>query len=121
MKVIDHYYSYRTYSGCLEGVPSVESVYSGIKLKAKAMWGVRATHIIEPALKKIRANMAHHIEEIEMLPEWTHIAWVNGPEKDPENHGSELVLIWFSDDPSFNVNDIVESVDWSAHAEDFQY
>jgi hypothetical protein len=121
MKTIDHLYSYKTYSGCLEGLPDPEHVYDGIRKQIEKLWGSREIHFIPPATKTIQMNMAWHIEQKEMLPRWTHIIWATGPEQDPENHGSELVIVWFTDTPIFNANDIVESVDWKNLAKDFQY
>lgn len=83
------------------------------------MWGDRAVHIIEPEIKIIPEK--HHFGPYDVLPEWTHIVWAHGPEKDPENHGSELVIVWFTKDPIAKADDIVNQIDWATHAEDFQY
>lgn len=100
-------YSYRTYGGCLEGAPSRAQMIEKAKREATDLWGTRATFIIDPP------NQKH-------LPGWTHMVWANGPEKDPENHGSELVVIWWSEfEP--DTKRVLDAVDWEKHAEDFQY
>ncbi len=119
MKTIDHYYSYRTYSGCLEGYPEPESVYSSIKKEVKKLWGDRTIHIVEPELKIIPKS--HHFGPYSVLPSWTHIAWVNGPAKDRENDGSHLVVVWFTQEPLFNAQESIDKIDWDKYAEDFQY
>ncbi len=119
MKTIDHYYSYRTYSGCLEGYPPLDLAYKSIRSQVKKLWGDRPVHIIEPEIKVIPKN--GHFGPHNVLPSWTHIVWANGPEKDPENHGSQLVVVWFSNEPIAKAENVLEQVDWAAHAEDFQY
>jgi len=119
MKTIDHLYSYRTYSGSLEGYPELDDMYDSIKKKIKKMWGDRAIHIVEPEIRIIPKD--HHFGPYNVLPKWTHIAWAHGPEKDPENHGSELVVVWFTEEPLTNINSILDKVDWDKYAEDFQY
>ncbi len=119
MKTIDHFYSYRTYSGCLEGYPPLDSVYNSIRNRIKKLWGDRPVHIIEPEIKIIPKQ--HHFGPYDVLPQWTHIVWAHGPEKDPENHGSHLVIVWFTNEAIVMVDDILDQVDWQAHAEDFQY
>ena len=120
MKSISHFYSYRTYSGCLEGVPPLESTYNSIRNQAKKLWGMAIPiYIMEPIIQVIPKK--HHFGPYEMLPAWTHMVWADGSAKDSENHGSHLVIVWFSEEPIVSVSDIVDKVDWAAHAEDFQY
>lgn len=118
MKTIDSFYSYRTYAGNLEGAPAIEVMYRAIEHNVEKMWGDRSLHIIKPVIRKIKGRL----QEYEMLPSWTHIAWVKGPEMDPENHGSELVVVWFSDESCFNgYDDIISKVEWEKYAKDFSY
>ncbi len=105
---IDASYSQRTYLGSLEGVPTSSVMIESAKKQAKKMWGERATFVIEPTVK------GKH------LPRWVHMVWATGPEKDPENHGSELVVIWWSE-MSPDTNRVLDAVDWEKHAKDFQY
>lgn len=105
---IDASYSYHTYLGCLEGAPPAQHCIDHAKKKAKELWGERATFVIEPTVKG------------KMLPTWTHMVWAHGPEKNPENHGSELVIIWWSE-MSPDTDRVLQAVDWEKHAKDFQY
>jgi hypothetical protein len=105
---LDASYSYRTYLGCLEGAPSRKQVIEKAKREAKDLWGERATFVIEPK------------ESGKHMPTWTHMVWATGPAKDNENHGSELVVIWWSE-MSPDTNRVLDAVDWEKHAKDFQY
>jgi hypothetical protein len=106
--MIDASYSYRTYGGCLEGAPSVAVMMTAAKNRAEELWGKRASLVIDPTIKG------------KMLPPWTHMIWAHGPEKDPDNHGSELVIIWWSEMQP-DTDRVLQAVDWEKHASDFQY
>ena len=109
MKYIDHFYSYATYSGSLEGPPTVEQMYKSARRQAEKLWGDRSLLIIEPPIKPGK-----------MLPKWTHMAWVTGPPMDKEADGSHLIVVWFSEESCFNnYEDVIGAVDWNKHAEDF--
>ncbi len=118
MKYIDHFYSFRTYSGSLEGPPVLSSMYKTIRAKAERLWGERAILLIEPPTKKIKGGF----RDYEMLPEWCHMAWVTGPAIKEEfgADGSQLIVIWFSNESCFNnYEDVIAGVDWDKHAENF--
>lgn len=105
---IDASYSQRTYLGSLEGAPPTQVMIDHAKKQAKDMWGERATFVIDPPIKD------------KHLPGWVHMVWATGPEKDPENHGSELVVIWWSE-MTPDTNRVLDAVDWEKYAKDFQY
>lgn len=105
---LDASYGYRTYAGCLEGIPSANSVIEEAKRTAKDMWGNRATFVIDPTIKGKR------------LPGWTYMIWAHGPAKDSEMDGSELVVIWWSE-MSPDTNRVLDAVDWEKYAKDFQH
>jgi hypothetical protein len=118
MKYIDHFYSYKTYAGSLEGSATSTVIYNSIRRRAEQLWDMRATHIVEPTLKQIKGS----IRDYEVFPQWTHMAWVNGPpiSKSEGVDGSSLVIVWFSEESCFNgYDDVVNGVDWNKHAEDY--
>jgi hypothetical protein len=99
-------YSYRTYSGWLEGNPSYKTLVAGAKQRVKNMWGDRAIFVVESLNKNKK------------LPEWTHIVWANGPAQDSEKDGSELVIIFFSE-MSPDTDRVLQVIDWEKHATDY--
>lgn len=120
MKTVDHFYSYRTYSGCMEGYPSLASAYDSVRSQAKRLWGPRPVYILEPIIKLIPKE--HGFGPYEVLPDWVHMVWVSSfASIKGDSDGSELVIVWFSSEPIVNVSDIVDKVDWKAHAKDFEY
>src|ERR1700722_3769215 len=96
---IDASYSSRTYLGVLTGRPSVQHSIDQAKRQAKELWGERPTLVIDPTIKGKR------------LPEWVHMVWARGPEKDPDNHGSHLVIIWWSEMQP-DTDRVLAAVDW---------
>lgn len=104
---LDASYSYRTYAGSLEGAPSVTVMIESAKQWAEKLWGKRTTLIIDPTIKG------------RYLPRWTHMVWAKGPEKDSENDGSELIVVWWSE-LSPDTDRVLQAVDWEKHATDFQ-
>jgi hypothetical protein len=105
---VDASYSYRTYLGSLEGAPSVAVMIESAKQQVKKLWGERTIFLIDPIVKG------------KFLPRWTHILWATGPAKDEEMHGSELVILWYSELPP-ETDRVLSAVDWEKHAKDFQY
>ncbi len=104
---IDASYSYKTYLGCLEGIPSANSCIKEAKDRAKELWGERATLVLEPPVKG------------KMLPKWCHMIWATGPAADADNDGSELVVIWWSEfEP--DTKRVLDAIDWEKNAKDFQ-
>ena len=105
---IDSSYSYKTYGGSLEGSPSPKSRIESARQNAEDLWGVRPTYLIEPGIKNGR------------VPVWTHMIWAQGPSLNEEMHGSELVVIWFSE-MSPDTDRVLSVIDWTKHAKDFEY
>ena len=106
---IDASYSYRTYSGSLEGAsPSVTVMIESAKQEAEKLWGTRTTLVINPGVKGSR------------LPSWTHMIEAHGPPKNEDMHGSELIIIWWSEMQP-DTDRVLQAVDWEKHASDFQY
>jgi hypothetical protein len=90
MITIDSIHSTKTYGGCLEGVPSIDSLIESAKRKAVKLFGERAFYVIEPTL------------ENGSLPPWQHIVWltsheaVNVEDGEEKADGSELVIIYYN-------------------------
>jgi len=55
----------------------------------------------------------------ERLPDWQFIAWLDGPAKDQDFCGSQLIVIWWADESAFVLPPEVLGIDWNAHAEDY--
>lgn len=105
---IDASYSSRTYIGVLEGLPSANKIIEKYKEQAKELWGERATLVMDPPIKNKR------------LPSWVHMIWATGPAIDDEDHGTELVIIWFSEfEP--DTKRVLDAIDWEKNAKGFQY
>jgi hypothetical protein len=105
---IDASYSYRTYLGCLEGIPSPQACKDMALREANKMWGERATFLIEPDIKG------------DHMPKWTHMVWTSGPAKDKENNdGSELCIIWFSE-MGPDTDRVLNVIDWEKYSQDYQ-
>lgn len=87
---VDHFYSYKTYSGCYEGAPPALSMIQGIRERIKKMWGPRATYIMGPSIRTKKNPWEDKLDEY--LPRWTHMAWVNSSAMSEGADGSELVI-----------------------------
>lgn len=105
---IDASYSSKTYLGSLEGVPSANKMIQSYKDKAKELWGERATLVLDPPIKG------------KMLPTWVHMIWATGPALNDEDHGTELVVIWWSEFAP-ETKRVLDAIDWEKHAKGFQY
>lgn len=104
---IDASYSYRTYMGCLESTPAAAIMIVSAKNKVEKLWGKRTTFVIDPPIKD------------KQLPTWTHIIWATGPAMSEDAHGSELIVVWFSE-LSPDTDRVLQAIDWEKHAKDFQ-
>jgi len=51
--------------------------------------------------------------------DWQFIAWLDGPAKDQDFCGSQLIVIWWADESAFVLPPEVLGIDWNAHAEDY--
>lgn len=117
MKKLDSIHITRTYSGCYEGVPSVESIIESAKANSNKMFGVRPILILDYETKLVGKN--YRGEEQRMLPEWQHIAWISSYTPLKDGDGSHLVVIWFSENPSCDMVPVIDKIDWEKHAEDW--
>jgi hypothetical protein len=111
----------RTYGGLLEGLPNAE-INSRIIARARVMesWGPRKTHLIPP---EVDARDPRH----PALPPALLRAWLwCGEPIDPAYMGSELVVVWFSeeclDEPIAEmVLRAVRGLPWDQLADDFNW
>ncbi len=118
----------RTYGGVLEGLPTTEDTTRHARELAKKMWGERATMLIPPATTKLERPPrlpAHMKYPLERCPSWTIIAWLNGPAMDKANDGSELVVIWFEEDITYQIPGALlhdfGCGSWERYAKDWQF
>ena len=104
---IDASYSTRSYAGVLEGLPAANTMISSAKEQAEELWGKRATLVMDPPIKNKR------------VPTWTHMIWASGPALNDEDHGTELVIIWWSEfEP--DTKRVLDAIDWEKNAKGFQ-
>jgi len=119
---LDSFHFDHTYAGLLHGTPNAEMNLRMIersKTRMNKIWGVRKTHLIDPSVKKFEGG--------ESLPRCEFAAWLVS--EDPineESHGSELVVVWFSDydlsSPLVDfISESVRDINWDALAQDFFY
>jgi hypothetical protein len=101
-----------TYGGMLEGIPTVSMNVETIeraRQQGASMYGERPAFLIEPkrglAPDRVRATAVGGMrngngEPRATLPIWTLFAWLHGHAvNDRSADGSELVLVWFVDQP----------------------
>lgn len=107
-----------TYSGLLEGKPSERSNRQTFKNTSyPSDWGSRKVLKIQPEEEEFRTWLkpAHYA------------VWLHSDDPiDPQYHGSALVVIWFEAPPADKpiekiIEEGVKSINWEAHAEDFEY
>ncbi len=113
MDYFDSLNTFRTYAGCYEGRPSSDNMLESIKRQAVKRWGERPTYVVETKIDPVG----------DRLPPWCHMCMFNShtPVKDPTEHGSQLLVIWFSEDWSCDPNEVVAQIDWNKHAGDFSF
>ena len=103
-----------TYSGFLEGrINSALNQRLFDKATYPKNWGERPFYKINPP------------KSIELPPVYYSALLNSNDTKEPNNHGSELVVIWFGEHPKESIEDIikkgVKGVDWKLYSKDFQY
>ena len=115
----------KTYAGLYEGVPSKEmndSIVERSITEVEKAWGKnRATKIIDN-----RELFKPPFSDKERLGGTRIKLWLNGPEFDPEDHGTELVVIMFCE---YNANipmaqfleKQLHNVDWKSESRGFCY
>jgi hypothetical protein len=90
----------------------VESALREAKSQVEKMWGAGRPTLVVPPREKYPGYVMH--------------AWLRGPEKDPDMHGSHLIVTWFAEripeDPLKSALARVEQAGgWDALAKDFEY
>lgn len=106
----------RTYGGSLEGPPPADAMVRIAREHAIDDFGSYIPlHVFPPVLRTVHDN--------ELLPEWQFMALLNGEPLDEENDGSQLLVIWWSDSPAYDIDGILEASDkiWREHAVDYQW
>lgn len=103
---------FRTYGGCYEGLPERPIVIQTIGKTIERMWGSRPTYF--------------HVDENsgERLPKWAWVGWVEGPAIDPNDDGTHLVVVWFSDlgpGVECELDDVLDDGTWKKHTVGFGY
>jgi hypothetical protein len=104
---LDGLYIHRTYSGCLEGIPSVQAIIMSAKTLAQNLSGSAPVHVVDPELQKSGEDW--------LLPRWRFIALFRGPPL-RTGDGSHLIVIWFDDELPMV---FLPRVNWEAQAEDY--
>lgn len=116
---IDSFHVTKSYGGILEGVPKPQDVIFTARAQLARMWGAgRPCLLVPPELHKQGVH--------EFVPQRVCMAWVSGPEKDRENHGAHLFVIWFVEHIPTNIlEDVKRIIDvaggWHKNSEDFCY
>jgi hypothetical protein len=115
----DEKFSYKTYGGSLEGLPPLQVMLDLVNRRIEKSWGQdRPTHIIPYV---VATTIGFRGETKERLPTWCHCYWFNSytPIKDPSEHGSHLIVVYFSEQSSVDPDEVLKLVDWNKYAEDF--
>lgn len=111
---LDSIYISTTYGGCLEGIPSIDNSIDRAKKKAAELFGKgRATLVLPIKIKDLK-------HDVQILPKYQHIAKFSSYKPIVSGHGSNLIVIWFNDNPSSDIVPILDTFDWNAHAEDWE-
>ena len=117
---LDSIHIMRTYGGCYTGRPSVSQSIESAKKYAEMYFGSPRPTLV---LQKITTDPAQpsdaHPRNREKLPEWQFVAWLDGPAKDENFCGSQLIVIWWADNSAFALPPEVQAIDWDKHAEDY--
>jgi len=122
---LDALYVTGTYAGVLEGTPSIQSNNSLIRGSATAMerlWGARATYVVPPERRIVEDGGVR----FETLPSTVFYAWLTSTPVNPEWCGSELVVVWFDEEPTRDplpslLMKVMANLQWELLAKDFDY
>ena len=112
---VETFHFSRTYAGCLSGRPSRENMIEINKRDVRQRYP--DTYPCPVPLLLIEP------EPGAVLPKWFHWAHLTSmePVKDPTEHGSQLIIMWYGDKPWEDPKDLMEKVDWKTSAEDFSF
>lgn len=111
------------YAGLIIGLPNNAPGYIlEQKTKAQVIWGSRPTYTIPPATI-IREQGARQYES---FPWFCYKAWLTSDELDSQNAGSELIVIWFAEEPMelsliTTVEQACRDVPWEQYAQDWNF
>lgn len=117
-KQLEEILTYATYLGQLAGCPEPEEMFERARDRAKTFFGDggRPIYLIpSPAVENKRGNRTFLV-----LPRWTHIAVLVGAAPNPTVDGTDLSVIWFSNNPKFELPQIDEKT-WQEHARSFSF
>lgn len=117
MKYLDSIIITKTYAGCLEGVPSVDSCIQSAKNTSNKMFGDRPIVVLDFETKIVGKDFKGNDQF--MLPQWQHIAWISSFDPIKDGDGSHVVAIWFSDNPSCDLIPIIDKINWNQDAKDW--
>lgn len=118
-----------TYSGLLEGVPTMEM---NQRLIRRAMEGARERfhfepYLIPPVEVPIELGRSYPFGTPASIPEITCVSCFDCFDtiRDKSMHGSLLPIVWFQADFAFPIEDAIEeqirALDWKSLASDFGY
>lgn len=106
---IDGVHVTRVYAGVLAGRLSSQEMLEILLRDLEKRWGKRETEVIPPKLKSG-----------DRLPDYMIALWLSSPTPIVEGDGSELVLVWFSDEPFYESTlDPLKGLEWNSLAKDW--
>lgn len=111
---IDTYHAVKTYAGCYVGHPSSKYMLDGARADVERTYGKgRTIYVVAPT-----------IDDKDNLPTWHHMAWMQSwtaTPDDPEGHGSDLFVVWYSDNPpgKEDISNVCANIDWEKQAKSF--
>lgn len=111
---LDTYHAVKTYAGSYEGRPSSKDMLMSARSDIERTYGKgRTIYVVPPT-----------IDAKDSLPTWHHMAWMmswSPTPEDPEAHGSDLFVVWFSDNPpgKEDLTNVCANIDWEKQAKTF--
>ena len=112
---VDMVHITQTYAGLVEGPhPPVQEwvdrqLASAKKLQGRGGPDECVPHLLPPDMS------------VKILPKYTIQVVLHGPEKDPEEHGGMVHLLYFSDSFEVNLEELFERFTWLDVVTDFWY
>ncbi|MCO6456993.1 MAG: hypothetical protein J5I93_16965 [Pirellulaceae bacterium] len=120
---------WRTYSGLLEGVPTIEMNERHIRRTMDTARERRHfdPYLIPPVMTPIEPGRDYPFGTPASIPEITCIGQFDcfDTARDKAMDGSTLPIVWFQKDFAFPIDEVIQEhlrlLDWEKHASDFQY